>query len=228
MVDPTAGCRMADMIDVEQIRRVRKEHPDAAVVCYVNSTAAVKAESDVCVTSSNAVRVVSGMEQKQIYFIPDNHLAHFVAEALPEKEFIYHNGFCPTHQMIDRESLLRAKEEFPNALVLSHPECSADILELSDFVGSTADIIRYVKENEAREYLVATETGVFYQLEKENPDKKFYPVTNGQVCPDMKKITLTKIEHVLEELENQEEMILEASIMEQAKLPLEQMLVLAK
>lgn len=228
MVDPTAGCRMADMIDVEQIRRVRKEHPDAAVVCYVNSTAAVKAESDVCVTSSNAVRVVSGMEQKQIYFIPDNHLAHFVAEALPEKDLIYHNGFCPTHQMIDRESLLRAKEEFPNALVLSHPECSADILELSDFVGSTADIIRYVKENEAREYLVATETGVFYQLEKENPDKKFYPVTNGQVCPDMKKITLTKIEHVLEELENQEEMILEASIMEQAKLPLEQMLVLAK
>lgn len=228
MVDPTAGCRMADMIDAEQIRKVRKQYPEAAVVCYVNSTAEVKAESDVCVTSSNAVRVVSKMPQKQIYFIPDSHLAHFVAEALPEKEFIYHNGFCPTHQMIDKESLLQAKEEFPNALVLSHPECSMDILELSDFVGSTADIIRYAGESEAEEYLIATETGVFYQLEKENPGKKFYPVTNYQVCPNMKKVSLSKIEHVLENLEEQEEIVLDESMMEQAKLPLEQMLVLAK
>lgn len=228
MVDPTAGCRMADMIDAEQIRKVRKQYPEAAVVCYVNSTAEVKAKSDVCVTSSNAVRVVSKMPQKQIYFIPDSHLAHFVAEALPEKEFIYHNGFCPTHQMIDKESLLQAKEEFPNALVLSHPECSMDILELSDFVGSTADIIRYAGESEAEEYLIATETGVFYQLEKENPGKKFYPVTNYQVCPNMKKVSLSKIEHVLENLEEQEEIVLDESMMEQAKLPLEQMLVLAK
>lgn len=228
MVDPTAGCRMADMINAEQIRKVRTEYPEAAVVCYVNSTAEVKAESDVCVTSSNAVRVVSKMPQKQIYFIPDSHLAHFVAETLPEKEFIYHNGFCPTHQMIDKESLLQAKEEFPNALVLSHPECSMDILELSDFVGSTADIIRYAGESEAEEYLIATETGVFYQLEKENPGKKFYPVTNYQVCPNMKKVSLLKIEHVLENLENQEEIVLEESMMEEAKLPLEQMLVLAK
>ena len=228
MVDPTAGCRMADMIDAEQIRKVRKQYPEAAVVCYVNSTAEVKAESDVCVTSSNAVRVVSKMSQKQIYFIPDSHLAHFVADALPEKEFIYHNGFCPTHQMIDKESLLHAKEEFPNALVLSHPECSMDILELSDFVGSTADIIRYAGESEAEEFLVATETGVFYQLEKENPGKKFYPVTNYQVCPNMKKVSLSKIEHVLENLDNQEEIVLDEYMMEQAKLPLEQMLVLAK
>ena len=228
MVDHTAGCGMADMIDAAEVKRVRAQYPDAAVVCYVNSSAEVKAESDVCVTSSNAVRVVEKMEQKQIYFIPDSHLAHFVAESLPEKEFIYHDGYCPIHQKIDSASLVKAKETYPNALVLSHPECAEDILELSDYIGSTADIIRYSKDNAAKEYIIATETGVFYQLEKENPDKKFYPVTNCQVCPDMKKVSLEKIAHVLENLSDQEEIVLDERIMEQAKLPLEQMLALAK
>lgn len=228
MVDNTAGCGMADMIDAAEVKRVRAQYPDAAVVCYVNSSAEVKAESDVCVTSSNAVRVVERMEQKQIYFIPDSHLAHFVAESLPEKEFIYHDGYCPIHQKIDRASLVKAIETYPNALVLSHPECAEDILELSDYIGSTADIIRYSRENAAKEYIIATETGVFYQLEKENPEKKFYPVTNCQVCPDMKKVSLEKIADVLENLSKQEEILLDERIMEQAKLPLEQMLALAK
>ncbi len=228
MADKTAGCRMAEMIDAEQIQNVRAEYPEAAVVCYVNSTASVKAVSDVCVTSSNAVRVVSKMPQKQIYFIPDNHLAHFVAAALPDKEFIYHNGFCPIHQKIDRVSILKAIEKHPEALVLSHPECSMEILELSDFVGSTADIIRYVKESSAEEYIIATETGVFHQLKKENPAKKFFPAAENQICPDMKKISLTQIGQVLDNLENEEEIILDESILEQAKLPLEQMLALAK
>lgn len=228
MADTTAGCAMADMIDAQEVRRVRTENPEAAVVCYVNSSAEVKAESDVCVTSSNAVHVVGHMKQKQIYFIPDSHLAHFVAEALPEKEFIYHNGYCPIHQQIDRASLEKAKTEHPNALVLSHPECADDILELSDYIGSTADIIRFSKEDAAKEYIIATETGVFYQLEKENPEKKFYPVTKCQVCPDMKKVTMEKIAEVLENLEKQEEILLDERIMEQAKRPLEQMLILAK
>ena len=228
MVDTTAGCAMADMIDATEVKRVRVQYPDAAVVCYVNSSAEVKAESDVCVTSSNAVRVVEHMKQKQIYFIPDSHLAHFVAEALPDKEFIYHNGYCPIHQQIDRASLEKAKEKYPNALVLSHPECADDILELSDYIGSTVDIIRFSKEDAAKEYIIATETGVFYQLEKENPEKKFYPVTNCQVCPDMKKVTMEKIVEVLENLENEEEILLDERIMEQAKRPLEQMLELAK
>lgn len=228
MVDATAGCAMADMIDAPEVRRVRAQYPDAAVVCYVNSSAEVKAESDVCVTSSNAVRVVEHIKQKQIYFVPDSHLAHFVAEALPEKEFIYHNGYCPIHQQIDSASLKKAKEKYPNALVLSHPECADDILELSDYIGSTADIIRFSKEDVAKEYIIATETGVFYQLEKENPDKKFYPVTNCQVCPDMKKVSMEKIVEVLENLDKQEEILLDDRIMEQAKRPLEQMLELAK
>ncbi len=228
MVDATAGCGMADMITAEQVRAVRKQHPEAAVVCYVNSSAEVKAESDVCVTSSNAMKVVGGMEQKQIYFIPDSHLAHFVAAALPEKEFIYHNGYCPIHQLIDKASLLKAKEKHPGALVLSHPECAEEILEGSDYVGSTADIISYVSGCEAAEYIIATETGVFHQLEKENPNKKFYPVTDCQVCMDMKKVSLEKIVHIMENLTEQEEVILDERIMEQAKKPLEQMLVLAK
>lgn len=228
MADDTAGCGMADMIHAEEVRRVRAENPDAAVVCYVNSSAEVKAESDVCVTSSNAVRVVEKMKQKQIYFIPDSHLAHFVAESLPQKEFIYHNGYCPIHQKIDVASLQKAKETYPNALVLAHPECPKEILELSDYVGSTADIIRFARENVAEEYIIATETGVFYQLEKENPNKRFYPVNNCQICPDMKKVSLTKIAEVLQNLEQKKEVLLDEKIMEQAKRPLEQMLVLAQ
>lgn len=227
LTDQTAGCQMADMIDAAQVRKIRAQYPEAAVVCYVNSSAEVKAESDVCVTSSNAVRVVRELKQKQIYFIPDQHLGHFVAEALPEKEFIYHDGCCPIHQAIGREALLQAKERFPEALTLAHPECAEEILKLSDYVGSTADIIRYVREHEAKEYIIVTETGVFHQLEKENPDKKFYPVTNAQVCPDMKKISLAKIAQILENLEDQEEILLEDYVMEQAKLPLERMLALA-
>lgn len=228
MVDYTAGCGMADMIDAAEVKRVRTQHPEAAVVCYVNSSAEVKAESDVCVTSSNAVRVVEKMPQKQIYFIPDSHLAHFVAEALPNKTFLYHDGYCPIHQKIDKASLMKAKEQYPKALVLSHPECAEDILEQSDYVGSTADIIRYCRESAAEEYIIATETGVFYQLEKENPTKKFYPVTNCQICPDMKKNTMEKISNILEHLTEQEELLLDEKTMEQAKLPLEQMLELAK
>lgn len=228
MVDATAGCGMADMIDALEVKRVREQYPKAAVVCYVNSSAEVKAVSDVCVTSSNAVRVVKHLEQKQIYFIPDTHLAHFVAAELPEKEFIYHNGYCPIHQKIDQASLIKAKEKYPNALVLSHPECANDILELSDYIGSTADIIRFSKEDTAKEYIIATETGVFYQLEKENPDKKFYPVTSCQICPDMKKSSLEKIAVILENLGKQEEIRLDAKVMELAKRPLEKMLELAK
>lgn len=228
MVDGTAGCPMADMVDAEQVRRMREKYPQAAVVCYVNSSAKVKAESDVCVTSSNAVRVVGKLHQKQIYFIPDSHLGHFVAKELPDKEFLFHDGYCPTHQSIDRNSLLRAKEEHPDALTLAHPECSKEILELSDFVGSTADIIRFAGEKGIGEYIIATETGVFHPLQKENPDSRFYPVIHCQVCPDMQKSTLEKIEHMLKDLEKQPELLLDGSIMERARLPLEQMLLLAQ
>lgn len=227
MVDSSAGCGMADMINAQQVEKIRKEYPDAAVVCYVNSSAAVKAVSDVCVTSSNAVKVVKEIENKQIYFIPDSHLARFVAKAVPEKEFIYHNGFCPVHQLINPEALLEAKAKHPNAKVLTHPECMDEVVELSDFVGSTAEIIDFAKKDSTMEYIVATETGVFYQLKKDSPNKEFYPVINPQICEDMKKVTLEKIEALLENLVNENEVILDESVMQTAKKPLEQMLVLA-
>lgn len=228
MVDRCAGCKMADMADADGVRRVKEQYPDAAVVCYVNSTAAVKAVSDVCVTSSNAVRVVRRLKEKQVYFVPDAHLAQFVAKEVPEKEFIFHNGYCPVHRQLAKEDLLRAREEHPHALVLAHPECREEILSAADFVGSTADIIRFARENEAEEYLIATETGVFHQLAKENPGKRFYPVTADQVCPDMKLVTLERTLAVLEHLEEQEEIVLDEKRMEQAKKPLQRMLALAK
>ena len=228
MVDPCAGCKMADMADADKIQSMKEKYPQAAVVCYVNSTAAVKAVSDVCVTSSNAVRVVQKLPEKQIYFVPDAHLAQFVAQEVPEKDFIFHNGYCPTHQKLRKEDVLRAKQEHPKALMLSHPECKQEVLALSDFVGSTADIIRFAGEHAAEEYLIATETGVFSQLQKENPNRHFYPVTAEQVCPDMKRVTLEKTLSVLEHLEEQEEIVISNALMEQAKLPLERMLALAK
>ena len=229
MADETAGCPMADMVTTVQVQEIRKKYPEAAVVCYVNSSAEVKAESDVCVTSSNAVRVVKKMNQKQIYFIPDSHLAHFVAKQIPEKEFIFHNGYCPTHRSIERKYLLEAKAKYPNAPVLAHPECAEDVLALADYIGSTMEIIRYAKNDAAKEYIIATETGVFHQLKKENPEKKFYPVIPSQVCPDMKKVTLEKIAYVLENMGTGRcpEVLLDKQVMERAKRPLEQMLKLS-
>ena len=218
------------MVTTAQIKKVREMYDDVAVVCYINSTLELKAESDVCVTSANAIKVVKALPNKNIFFIPDKNLAHFVAEMLPEKEFIYHDGYCPTHQKIDRESLLAAKAKHPEALVLSHPECAKEILELSDYAGSTAEIISYAKKCEAEEYIIATETGVFYQLEDENPQKKFYPVIDCQVCPDMKKNTLSRLEYALEHIGTKDlpEIELDEKTMEQAKQPLMQMLKLAR
>lgn len=228
MADSCAGCKMADMITAEDVISAKSRYPDAAVVCYVNSTAAVKAVSDICVTSSNAVRVVRKLKEKQIYFIPDAHLAQFVAKEVPEKEFIFHNGYCPTHQQILKEDLLAAKAEHPGALTLSHPECKEEILSLSDFVGSTADIIRFAREHEADEFLVATETGVFYQLMQENPAKQFFPVRSEQICPDMKLANLDKLIDILEHLGAQQEIVLDEKLMDKAKKPLERMLLLAE
>lgn len=228
MADPCAGCKMADMVTAEDVLDIKSHYPNAAVVCYVNSTAAVKAVSDVCVTSSNAVRVVRSLKEKQIYFIPDAHLAQFVAKEVPEKEFIFHNGYCPTHRQITKEDLLRAKAAHPGALTLSHPECREEVLAASDFVGSTADIIRFAREHDADTYLIATETGVFYPLTQENPGKRFFPVQAEQLCPDMKLVSLQKLKSVLEHLDEQPEIILDQALMEQAKKPLERMLLLAE
>lgn len=225
MADESADCPMAHMVDLERIEQVRKEYPDVAVVCYVNSTAEIKAHSDVCVTSSNAIRVVKNLPQNQIFFIPDNNLGRYVAKQLPEKEFIFHDGYCHVHKSIHREELQRAKEAHPGIRVLSHPECTEDVLELSDFIGSTSEIIDYATASEDKEFIICTEMGIFYELGQKNPEKKFYSVGHRQFCPNMKKISLEKVRDALRSLSP--EMKVPEEIAVAAKKPLEKMLELA-
>ncbi len=226
MADETADCPMAHMADAAKIREVRQKYEDAAVVCYVNSTAEIKAESDVCVTSSNAVRVVRALTNQRIFFIPDNNLGRHVAEQVPEKTFIFHDGFCHVHTDISAQDVEKAKEIHPDALVLSHPECTADVLALSDFIGSTSEIIDFTCASDQDEFIICTETGVFYELQQKNPQKKFYSAARSQICPNMKKITLDKVERALEEMAP--EMVVEDELARSASRPLVRMLELAK
>lgn len=226
MADRLADCPMAHMVDIEKIRQVREEHPDVAVVCYVNSTAEIKAESDVCVTSSNALKIVKKLPNKEIFFIPDENLGRYVAQQVPEKTFIFNDGFCHVHKSIHREEVLKAKEAHPEALILAHPECTMDVLEVSDFIGSTSQIIDYATKSDNQTFIICTEMGVFYELLQKNPDKKFYSVGHRQFCPNMKKVTLEKVLSALESLDP--EVTLSEEMRTKAEAPLKRMLELAK
>ena len=226
MPDLTADCPMAHMADAETIRKMRDTHEDLAVVCYINSTAELKQHSDVCVTSANAVKIVKALPNKNIFFIPDRNLAHYIAALVPEKHFIYNEGFCPTHERMQAEEVFRVKEEHPQALVLSHPECREEILKMSDYIGSTSGIINYAAQSEEKEFIICTEEGVSYKLQQDNPDKKFYFPETVPVCPNMKKNTLEKILHVLETGEN--EVHVSDKLRVNSVKPLERMLELAK
>jgi quinolinate synthase len=196
-----AGCPMADMVTPEDIRRLKAKHPNAVVMCYVNTSAAVKAECDVCCTSSSALRIAGSLDAEEIIFVPDIHLAEYTASKLPEKKFIFHNGFCPTHHRVTEADVLAAKKAHPDAKVAVHPECRAEVIKLADFVGSTSEIIRFARETDAKEVLIGTEMEIVARLQRELPDKKFYSVTSAFVCPNMKKVTL---QAVLNCLENEE------------------------
>ena len=226
LADELADCPMAHMVALDRIEEVRKQYSDVAVVCYVNSAAEIKAKSDVCVTSSNAVRVVKALENKRIFFIPDNNLGRYVASQLPEKEFIFHDGFCHVHKSITREKVLAAKEAHKKAMILAHPECTEDVLKLADFIGSTSEIIDYATESEREEFIICTETGVFYELLQKNPQKKFYSVEHDQFCPNMKRVTLEKVRDAL--ISMKPELLLDEDIRKKAFLPLNKMLELAR
>ena len=226
MADEFADCPMAHMVDITKIQQVREQYPDVAVVCYVNSTAEIKAYSDVCVTSSNALRVVQSLPNKHIFFIPDNNLGRYISTLVPEKEFIFNDGFCHVHTSIHRENLEEAKKLHPNAPVLTHPECTADVLEISDFIGSTSEILDYATKSDAKEFIICTEMGIFFELEQKNPDKRFYSVGHRQFCPNMKKITLEKVVRAMEEMEP--EVTMDEELRVKANAPLVKMLELAK
>ena len=226
MADEFADCPMAHMVDIAKIQQVREQYPDVAVVCYVNSTAEIKAYSDVCVTSSNALRVVQSLPNKHIFFIPDNNLGRYISTLVPEKEFIFNDGFCHVHTSIHRENVEEAKKLHPNAPVLTHPECTADVLEISDFICSTSEILDYATKSDAKEFIICTEMGIFFELEQKNPDKRFYSVGHRQFCPNMKKITLEKVVRAMEEMEP--EVTMDEELRVKANAPLVKMLELAK
>lgn len=224
--DLSADCAMAHMADVDTIQKMRDTYEDLAVVCYINSTAELKRHSDVCVTSANAVKIVKALPNKRIFFIPDKNLARYVAEQVPEKEFVFNKGYCPVHEHMKLEEVKQAKEMHPKAEILTHPECPESICEISDYIGSTSGIIEYASNSDCEEFIVCTESGVRYELERRNPNKHFYFTETEPVCADMKKLTLEKVLHVLKTAEN--EVHVTKAVREESGKALERMLELAK
>ncbi len=205
MPDETADCAMAHMADVDKIKMVREQYDDVAVVCYINSTAELKVHSDVCVTSANAVKIVQALPNQNIYFIPDVNLARYVASKVQNKHFIFNDGFCPIHHALKVEDVITVKNQYPKAEFLVHPECQSEILEMADYIGSTSGIIDYATNSDEKEFIIGTEQGVLYELRKKNPDKVFHLVSDKMICHDMKKVTLEKVLHGLENLNHQME-----------------------
>ena len=221
-----ADCPMAHMADTEKIAKIRQQYDDVAVVCYVNSTAELKSCSDVCVTSSNALKIVEALPNKNIYFIPDQNLAHFIADKLPEKNFIFNDGYCYVHHELTEADILAEKAKHPDALVLVHPEAKAEVAALADYVGSTSGIISYATGSDNKEFIIVTESGVLYELKKKNPDKTFYTVGNMQVCSNMKKVNLDNIIAALETEAG--EIVMDKALMDDAHAPMKRMLELSK
>ncbi len=226
MPDLTADCPMAHMVKGGKIAEMREKYEDLAVVCYINSTAALKCQSDVCVTSSNAVQIVRALPNRNIFFIPDRNLGQYVAEQVPEKNVILNDGCCPIHNAVSEEEVRQEKELHPKALVLSHPECGDGVLTLSDYIGSTAGIIAYAKKSPAEEFIICTEDGVEYKLREDNPDKQFYFPKTRPCCRDMKLNTIENVLRVLETEEN--EVFVDETVRRNALPPLERMLEYAK
>jgi len=197
--DVNAGCLLADMITAEDLRAKKKEHPQAVVVCYVNSPAEVKAESDVCCTSANAVKVVESLGAREILFVPDQNLGHYVSTRTGKKMILW-PGFCPAHVRIKPERIKELKREYPQAKVVVHPECTPEVIALADEALGTGGMCRYAKRDEVREMIVGTELGIMHRLRKENPGKKFIPVSEQAICPDMKLITMEKVLRSLEKM----------------------------
>jgi quinolinate synthase len=195
--DINAGCSMANMINAEQLRQKKKELPDAVVVCYVNSTAGVKAESDFCCTSANGVRVVESLDNEEVLFIPDKYLGHYISTKTGKKMNLW-PGYCPTHARIQPDDIIRLKQDYPQARVVVHPECRPEVIALADEALGTSGICQYAAREDVSEMIVGTESGIIHRLRKENPGKKFIPISEQTICPDMKLITLEKVLRSLE------------------------------
>lgn len=221
-----SGCFMADMIDVEYLRKFKSEHPGVPAVCYVNSTAAVKAECDVCCTSSNALNIVKNLNVPEVLFLPDTYLGKWVESKLDGVKVTTYNGFCPTHLLIRPEDMENARKNHPTAKILAHPECHYEVSALADFVGSTKAIMDYVKNSDEKEFVIATEKGVVDRLTRDYPERKFYLIKDTIVCKNMKWNTLDDIYYSL--LNEEHEITLDASVAKNAMACINRMFELNK
>ncbi len=223
MPDVRAGCPMADMITAAQLLEEREAHPDATVVTYVNSSAAVKAESDYCCTSGNAVAVCRAVDNGQLLFVPDRHLGDFVSRHV-DKRFHLWRGFCPTHVKIMPEDIRQRRDEYPGAEVIVHPECTRAVIDLADHALSTSGICKRARESQAQTFVIGTEVGILHRLRKENPGKTFVPATERAVCPNMKLATLEKVLWCLEDLSG--EITVDEDISRRAKSAIDRMVAI--
>jgi quinolinate synthase len=220
-----AGCPMADMVTKDALIEEKKKYPNATVVCYINSSAEVKSECDICCTSSNAIDIVRAVKSKDILFVPDQNLGSYVAKMVPEKNVILWKGYCVTHHRVKKDEIAKVKELHPNAKILVHPECQPDIVEAADFAGSTKQIIDYAAKSTNKEFIIGTEMGVLFKLKKDNPEKSFYLLSQGLICPNMKKTSLDSVYNALNEMKY--EINLDETIRLKAKRSLDNMLKLS-
>ncbi|NOZ64536.1 MAG: quinolinate synthase NadA, partial [Caldiserica bacterium] len=219
--DEDAGCPMVDMVKPEDVRKEKEKHPGVPVVSYVNTSAEVKAETDYCCTSANAVKVVHEIPGREVLFFPDQHLGSYVQEKLPEKKLHLWPGYCIVHVRILPEDIQKARKQYPGAVVMVHPECRKEVRDLADEVLSTGGMVKYARENKAKEFIVGTEVGIIHRLKKENPGKEFYPASKLAVCANMKKITIDKVLSSLETLTPR--ISLPAGIIQKARQAIERM-----
>lgn len=198
-----SGCRMADMISLDQLREFKSKYPEMPTVCYINSTAEVKSECDICCTSSNAIKIVDSLKAKEILFLPDTYLGKWVESQLGNVKVNTYTGFCPTHVQIRPKDVTEARAKYPEALVLAHPECHQSVVEMSDYVGSTTGIMKFAAQSDKKQFIIATEKGVVDRLKRDYPEKEFYLIKDSVICPNMKWHTLTDIYNALDREEHE-------------------------
>ncbi|MFC2149462.1 quinolinate synthase NadA [Candidatus Auribacterota bacterium] len=216
-----AGCPLADMITVDKLKDLKRKHPGVPVVCYVNTSAAIKAESDICATSSNAIKVVNSLKSDKVIFVPDRNLAVYVA-GHTDKEIILWDGYCISHKVLTEEDVKRTKSRHPQAEFLAHPECRIEVLQLADHIASTSGILRYAKASKCNEFIIGTEVGVLYKLRQDSPNKKFYSPSQHLLCANMKLTTLGWVTRALKNM--QYKVTVKEPVLSKAKRTLEKML----
>ncbi|MEE9152024.1 MAG: quinolinate synthase NadA [Thermoplasmata archaeon] len=220
-----AKCPMAAMVDVEGLRMAKKENPEAVVVSYVNTTALVKTETDICCTSANAVKVIKSLDSESVLFVPDSNLGLYAQRFLPDKKFIFWPGYCHVHQDISIDQILDLKKEHTDAEILVHPECSPDVIDSADHVFSTEGMVRHCFSSNSKEFIIGTEEGLVHRLKKENPDKIFHAIPNA-LCPNMKKISLKNTLNALKTLKPK--VVLPKEVIEKARVPLDRMVAIGR